>query len=518
MLFVVYWGVYYLSYYKYKFNFYYQFIFYKIKIIFIHLLMDNFSLIDIDNIRINNESSIIIDEQYNYFLSMSQQESSYRFNIIIYLVLTISVIIAFYLLYYSYYKYKHSFWHCQPVQHYHFLSTYTNKFSIIKNDLRELDYNNHKYIDPYISNYLSNNFNKKEGLIVLKHIEDIVSNHYLREKDIYYIPKLTDIKSYFSGHIEPFYLGVKNINDLVSGCITARPVYIHSKKHKYKVFSQHNYNNQCIYYVDFLTVERKSRKLGIAPKMIQTMISNISNNITPSTICLFKHEGNNKAPYKPIIKYNISVFDITEWSLKTFKELSFLSTDRIKQYEILKITQKNKHMLRENITSILNNFDYSFHTYIENLYSLIETENIFIYLLKDIERNTICGIYCFQDTHMYDEDFSQQTISSCNNSSNKSSKPINTYINLMASWFDNIETKIKTYFMIDCLREISQCIFKKGKNLKHLLIENISHNESITTYIIDKYAKIEYQNIPCRYYTYNLIMREIQPINAFILL
>lgn len=517
------------------------------------------AIYDIKNLPLI-ERNIERNEIYEYFLSRELKQTTHNYNNLIKVGIFLSTIVLNYVLYVLYYKYSHPFWFKQPVAHFHwFLSTYFSQHKKIKNDLREINLN---YVERNnIDWIISHNFNTKKSTLLLKQLHNIVSNHYLREKQAIYSPTIENIQSYFTGHIEPFFLSTysqnNNNGEKLLGCITARPIYLHNNQEKYNVFSrQHNKNY--VHYVDYLTVVREARGKKLSPKLIQTMVHHIANNITPGPIILFKHEGIS-APYKCFISYTMSLFDISKWNLTNIKKSLFLSTNTIKKYSLQKITNKNIDLLREILQSnfIKSRFNYYIHTYFDNIYELVKNNMFYIYTLwdnkigiqdifslqsnkktiykkslREIVEGHLQGIYIFQNPEMYMQNndiFSQQQQKKGNLREKKSikisktAKPVDNYIQLYCSCFKETDDRINkinnelfTYYMVDCLREISLHLFEtKHYNLKKLIIENISHN-TIMTDILKK--NFNNDTIDCKYYLYNAILRETACKDCFILL
>jgi len=172
---------------------------------------------------------------------------------------------------------KNPFWSIQPVFHYYdFMYWFYNK-GVIRSELPEKNkYTNFKNIETINFNKLTNNY--------INDAVKLIQYNYLKNKDNHYYPKKNNILPYFQGNsINSFWTFYWEPNILVDnktgltiddkrliGFISGRPleVKIYFKSYNSKSYKKCEQFN--VYYVDYLCVDKMSRKKGIAPQLIQT--------------------------------------------------------------------------------------------------------------------------------------------------------------------------------------------------------------------------------------------------------
>ena len=436
---------------------------------------------------------------------------------ILYLIIIIILIIT---LFYIYIKVKHKFWSIQPVFHYYNIYYWIRKVGIINEE--EPIYN--KYlniinINTYDVNILSNTDTQ---LII-----NFIKNNYLNTKYIKYLPEKSNIFSYLSNNNHKSYISIykkpkllinnENISDVVEyseyiGLITSKVLYIKfndnnnnnnnnnnnicnkdyyedSNKGYNDYFNDNNNHNNIlpVYYVDNLCVNKNNRNQGIAPQLIQTHYYHIRKNNKQIKCCLFKKEGN-LTPIVPLLAYDTYVFDTD--SIINNEILNSINYLNSRIYKIIKITSQTFHLLTSFIQLNKLEFDCIIMPDYSNLLNLINTNNIFIYVL--ISFNVIKAIYCYRN--------------SCVN--------YDTYksIELFSSIKSDIITDDDFYNgYIKSLYEIKSMI----KN-KYILIENLSKNNII----INKFKKklfIIIKKNPTGFFLYNYVKTPFEPCKVFIL-
>ena len=193
------------------------------------------------------------------------------------------------------YKVKYPFWSKQPVFHYHNLKYWMFPPGIIQHDKPEKN----KFYNEKIefSDYFSLDYSKK-----LKFIYFIRKN-YMPHKHECYNPPKKGILNYFKNHNDKSYISLKMENNKILGCMSTRPLNCFIKDKKID-----------LHYVDFLCVDSKHRKKGIAPEVIYSHYLNHRNK-HKSVVFLFKREGA-RTLIVPLTTYYNYMFDITYWDKK----------------------------------------------------------------------------------------------------------------------------------------------------------------------------------------------------------
>jgi hypothetical protein len=246
-----------------------------------------------------------------------------------------------------------------------------NPPGIINHSLPEKNkYTNFKNIETIIYSEISS--------IQLNKIYNLIKFNYLQNKDNIFSPTMNNITPYFNGHNEKsfisFYkeenllLDKKNgniINDnKIIGAMTSRPIHIYiNNKDKDALFDA--------YYVDYLCVDKRNRKKGIAQQIIQTHHYNQSYINKNISVSLFKREDE-LTGIVPLCVYSTYGFQVDKWNKPP--ELT-------SEYKLLEINKQNFHFLYNFIKNTYNKFDIIINTEFTNLIELINTKNIFVYVI-----------------------------------------------------------------------------------------------------------------------------------------
>jgi hypothetical protein len=259
----------------------------------------------------------------------------------------------------------------QPVFHIYDLSYYFKPPGIILDLLPEKNkYTNFKDIDTIIFSNLTS--------IQKQRFINLIKFNYLQNKDNIFSPASDNIIPYFTGHNDKscvsFYYydnlmtNLKEgtiINDRkIIGAMTSRPINI----------TINNSDNNAKFkanYVDYLCVDERYRKKGIAPQIIQTHHYNqrhINKNIVVS---LFKREDE-LIGIVPLCVYSTYGFSLDKWAKP--HNLSG-------EYKLLEINQTNFRFLHDFLINNSKNFDIIIITEFTNIIELIKTKNIFIYVI-----------------------------------------------------------------------------------------------------------------------------------------
>jgi GNAT superfamily N-acetyltransferase len=136
------------------------------------------------------------------------------------------------------------------------------------------------------------------------------------------------------------------------------------------------------YYVDYLCVDKKYRKQGIAPQLIQTHHYNQRYLNKSIVVSLFKREDE-LTGIVPLCVYSTFGFPVTTWTKP--KKLS-------DKYTVLEINPQNYYLLVDFIKINNSVFDIIINAAVGNIVELIKTKNIFIYTIV-CDNNIICAYY-----------------------------------------------------------------------------------------------------------------------------
>jgi hypothetical protein len=382
---------------------------------------------------------------------------------LLYILLSFIIIIT---LFFAYVRIKYQFWALQPVFHYYDIFYWFYNKGIIRQELPQKNrYTNLKDIITFDFIKLTKN--------QIKEAVNLIQYNYLRNKNgSNYYPKENNIVPYFNGHFAPCYwsyfwkpnnlLDSKTGNIIedkqLIGVITSRPLHV-------KIIKNDLYSNIDIYYVDYLCIEKSSRKKGIAPQLIQTHEYSQSYNNKKICVSLFKREDE-LTGIIPLTAYNSYCFNMKNW-IKT----NYL----LDNYKILTGDKQNIYYFYNFVNEHIKCWDIVIWPEISNLVSLIDTNNLIIkMILLDKE---IQAVYLFKKT--------------C------------TSINSLEilDCFSSINIGLTTNNFINGFKKSLQSIRKKYPNYGYLTIEDISHNKEIINNLQLKTSP--YVISPTAYFFYN---------------
>ena len=275
--------------------------------------------------------------------------------------------------------YKNQFWTYQPVFHIYDVMKWINPPGLIRENLPDINkYTNLTDIQTYTTEEVTD---KK---IDVSLVDLIVTNYILKKRDskITYTPSQHNVFEYLRTNKHKSYCSVffsQLKENKIIAVITARPLYVK--------FIQTNIQF-CTYYVDNLCVDTRFRKQNIATTMIQTHYYNLRHNNDKINTCLFKREGKMNA-IVPLCVYNVYGISI--------KNIKFLSINALTPHsKLLLITVDNLSLVIEFIRSKINEFSCSIQPDELDLYNLIQTGNLLIYVLMDSDKNTLISCYVFK--------------------------------------------------------------------------------------------------------------------------
>ena len=280
---------------------------------------------------------------------------------------------------YTYIRVKFGFWAIQPVFHVYDISYMMNPPGIINHELpKKNKYTNFKNIETIMYNEITD--------LQKKRMANFIRLNYLRNKDNIFSPKDENISPYFKSHNDKSFVSfytediyISNlkkgttINDRkLIGIITTRPLHI-----------QINNGDQDAlfdaYYVDYLCVDKFYRKKGIAPQLIQTHHYNQSHLNKNIVVSLFKREDE-LTGIIPLCVYTTYGFPVTSWTKPANLDAN---------YSLLEINAQNIRFLVDFIKTNNNKFDILITTEITNIVELINTKNMFVYVIM-VDDEIIC--------------------------------------------------------------------------------------------------------------------------------
>lgn len=299
-------------------------------------------------------------------------------------ILFFGIMIAF--MVYIYIRLKYGFWVCQPVFHVYDIWYMIHPPGIINHYLPlKNKYTNFKNIETSVYSEISD--------IKLKRFINLIKLNYLKNKSNIFSPQLENITPYFHGHNAKSFITFYNEDNLmmdlkkgttisdpkIIGATTSRPLHISiNNGDKDAVFDA--------YYVDYLCVDKIFRKKGIAPQIIQTHHYNQSHLNKNIVVSLFKRE-NELTGIVPLCVYSTYGFPLDKWTKPN---------DLDAVYKLLEINSTNFHFLYDFINKSRTKFDIVINTEVSNIIELINTKNIFVYVVI-VDDEIICA-YFFRKT------------------------------------------------------------------------------------------------------------------------
>lgn len=303
-----------------------------------------------------------------------------------YLSYTVFFITVVILSVYIYIRLKFGFWAIQPVFHVYDVGYMINPPGIIDDKLPEKNkYTNFKNIETILFSDLSQ--------LKSQQFVNLVKCHYLQNNDNIFNPKSENVIPYFVGHNDKTFVSFyteeqyithlkKGVTDTdvvtvpkIIGVMTSRPVHISIKNgNKDATFDA--------YYVDYLCVDTMHRKKGVAPQLIQTHHYNQRQQNKKVVVSLFKREDE-LTGIVPLCVYSTYGFPVTKWT----KPL-----DLSGEYTLLEINKQNFYFLLDFIRENETQFDISICAEVSNIIELINTKNIFIYVILH-QKEIVCAYF-----------------------------------------------------------------------------------------------------------------------------
>jgi len=263
------------------------------------------------------------------------------------------------------------FWSKQPVFHVYDIWNYFISPRVISEELPGVDdkYVNIKNIRVAYGNDTNESY--------VDEMVALISNNYLRTKDLNYLPEKTHIVPYLELNdviILHYYYA-----DRIIGTITLRPVDCIL-----------NGTTIPLQYVDYLCVHNNHRKKGVAQQLIRTLYY-YQRHKTYYKISLFKNEGKQRAIMP------LTIYDSYRLIIKKVPMLTLHPN-----YKLLKVTDKNIHKMFATINNIKLDFKHYISISITNLLLLITTGNIELYCLS--YKDTILSLYYVRNSRCYNKE------------------------------------------------------------------------------------------------------------------
>lgn len=409
---------------------------------------------------------------------------------------------AIFILFFIYYlililvfKIKSKFWYIQPCYHFYDLHYIFYNNQVIQSELPKI--NSFVSFEKVVT-YSPDDIQKE----TFNYIIELLKKEYYHTKNAIYNPTIQSVipylsKNYYNSYISlavmptytPDKLNTNHIikyNDII-GCIMSKSVLITTPHEEF-------YS----YYVDFFCIKKEFRKLGYSEIMIQS--HEYTNRIKTNDIQvhLFKREGDITG-IVPVVKYNTYLYDINSY-FHTITPSTFLYNVKnifhIQTPILLQITKSNIQIIYDHLTVIKNNNLFQFITsiHISNFIELIETKNIYCFVL--MYKQKIYASYFLKNTFMeIDNDGVTNHCLSC-------------IASIKSELYDNVIQ----YSFSQTFYQVIQLIQRENK-FSYLFIENLSHN-----YLLIKEKENDYiSKTKTAYFLYNYILQPLKQKDVFII-
>ena len=385
----------------------------------------------------------------------------------------ITSLVVIYIVFFMVFRIRHRFWATQPVFHYHNLWYWLFPPGII--NYKEFPIT--KYYKPFrvtMKSFDTLNTNERDDM------HQLISHHYLQDKEIQYHPSRENIETYFASHNHPCYYAsqttIECVQELKKGTIQKRtvPISVLTSRPLYVSL----YDNKFITkYVDYLCVNKKYRGKHIAPQTIYTYAVESRKQDNENITFLFKREGESTA-IVPLTVYKCYWYNTQYWKSNVkFPE----------PYKITQITDHNKKLLLQSFDLFAEKFPCFIYSNISNICELIRGNIIIPFIIHN--NDLIIAVYFYRN--------------GCVTYQNKQ------VIDLVASIL--LDDNFTEFFQLGLLLSFSKLVNKYG----YLNIENISHNYILVNHINKKYAPM--YSVPYSYYFYNFATRPILNNHFFVL-
>lgn len=394
----------------------------------------------------------------------------------------IAVTFFTFLVIFAYIKLKYPFWNNQPMFHIYDYWRYFYRLPFVVYPSRPMktkfcDFQRIKTI-PYLE---AKDEDKNE-------FTNLLQCYYISTERIFHTVVKKDIDAYFAGSKEPpfisFYKEIE-IREGGAGETVGFPACIASRSLQFffrPTLSEPVYTQIPIYYIDSLCVHRgiEKQKTEISRKLLQTHEYNqrIQNpNITVSVIKAEVHLFDGMVPLFQYDVYTYNLRNIFFEPLPRFFQLTQLYKENLEILTELLYTQTHLDFSKEKC-----DFDICLIPDVGTLISLIKRRLLYVYT---IQRNgNIYGIYFIKNAKLRYEDVDGNTLQ------------------LIGSIMTYEGNDGGALFYSGFLHTLQQ-IIKKKPSYKMLLIDDVGHNQIITSYWRKKNTPI-FKN-DAAYYLFNMI-------------
>lgn len=398
---------------------------------------------------------------------------------ILFYVLTFILILI--LIVFAYIRIQFPFWAIQPIFHIYDISYYLFPPGIIRIELPEKEdkYNNFQEIKTFSLDKLSKNDKVS--------FEIFIREHFLHNKEIHYAPKDDNIWAYMEGleggpTFVSFYKKdclstISPLEQQIIGTMVSYPLQVIIYNGKPDAFFN-------AYYVDYLCVHSDYRNKNIAPQIIQTHHYHQRHRNQNIQVSIFKREGKLNAAV-PLCFYTVSGYPIQQI-------ISLNNLQLHPSIHAIEMSHKNLSLFVDFMKKNETNYDISISPSLSNVARLIQTENVYVYLL--IEDGNVFSAHFFKKQCSYIE---------------KEKEILNCIASIIST---NVSMDIILLGYIQILNQI----IKKYPSYSILLIENKSDNV-----LLNKKLSLSIRslyNIPCAYYFYNFAYPSFKPEKSLILI
>ena len=386
------------------------------------------------------------------------------------------VFVTIMILFYGYVKVKYRFWSIQPVFHAYNILYWMRPPGLIENRFPKKN----KFVNTRDIFFRDFSTVSKD---TIQESVSLIQNHYLKLKDAHYYPEESNFIPYFRGHNDPSFLSTYFYQDHLKnkeiiGTMTTRPLSI-------RLFNKQTK----IYYVDHLCVHGGYRNKGYAPELIQTHNYH-QCHANPKIMCsLFKKETD-LTGIVPLTIYTTYGFNITTWK-QNYRLHSSI--------QLLEVSKKNIHILHEFLREMMlkeDKFSCFIMPSIGNIQSLIETQNIFVYM--GMQNGNVLSTYFFRR--------------SCLTYQEKKGS-IECFCTIQNMEHKQREDMLFVYMFSEALKRVIRR--EKKYSIHYLLLENNSDTKEILINIRLKYEP-EFES-PTAYYLYNYGVRPIEEFRVCII-
>ena len=395
--------------------------------------------------------------------------------------------ILYYLILIILFKVKSKFWYMQPCYHFYDLHYILYKNQVIQKDLPKI--NSFVSFEKVLT-YPPEDIHEK----TFNYIIELLRNEYYHTKDASYKPTTQSILPYLSKNFHNSYISLainptytpstdnNNIiiyNDII-GCIMSKSICI-------IIHSDEFYS----YYVDFFCIKKEYRKLGYSEIMIQSHEYSNRMKTKEIQVHLFKREGE-LTGIVPIVSYDTQLFhlpDLINRSIPSTFLYNIKDTINTQSPILIQITKTNIYLIFDYLKSVKETKQFSFMatTNISNIIELIESKNIFCFVLLYCQQ--IYASYFLKNTYM---EIEEKQCLSC-------------FASIKDKSYDTYITEYSFY------QTFLQILPLTGK-FSFLFIENISHNHLL----IKESSGLSLSTSKSAYFFYNYIFQPVKPKEVFI--